>query len=159
MVLHGKICSLRSVGSQDIDTILLWENDPQVRRAGTPEKERFTRADIEQFVRNQSHPLSETEQQRLMIEVGGRTVGAIDLYDYDGTSAGVGILVYAPADRQKGYAADALRTLIAYARSLRLALLRADVAPDNTPSLRLFARARFVRATESADKIGFIYIL
>ena len=38
-------------------------------------------------------------------------------------------------------------------------LLRADVAPDNTPSLRLFARAGFVRATESADKIGFIYIL
>ena len=159
MVLHGKICSLRSVESKDIDTILLWENDPQVRLAGTPEKERFTRSDIEQFVCNQRHPIAETEQQRLMIEVGGRTVGAVDLYDYDGTSAGVGILVYDRNDRRRGYATDALRTLIAYARSLGMALLRADVAPDNTASLHLFARAGFVRTDESADKIGFIYIL
>ncbi len=159
MVVQGEICTLRGVVSKDIDTLLLWENDPQVRCAGTPEKERFTREDMEQFVRNQSHPIAETGQLRFMMEVGGRAVGAIDLYDYDGASAGVGILVYGRADRRKGYATDALHTLIGYARSLGMTLLRAEVAPDNTASLRLFERAGFVRTDESADKIGFAYIL
>ncbi len=159
MRLQGEICSLRSVGSKDIDTILLWENDARVRLAGSPEKARFSRDDVEQFVRNQQCPITETRQQRFMIEADGRTVGAIDLYDFDGISAGIGILVYADADRRHGYATDALRTLIAYARTLRLLMLYADVAPDNTASLRLFSRAGFDRTRECADKIGFTHIL
>ena len=39
MLLHGEKCSLRSVGSKDIDTILLWENDSEVRRFGDSEKD------------------------------------------------------------------------------------------------------------------------
>lgn len=159
MRLQGEICSLRSVGSKDIDTILLWENDARVRLAGTPEKVTFSRTDVEQFVRNQQCPITKTRQQRFMIEADGHAVGAIDLYDFDGISAGIGILVYADADRRHGYATDALRTLIAYARTLHLLMLYADVAPSNTASLRLFARAGFDRTRECADKIGFTYIL
>lgn len=159
MRLQGEICSLRSVGSKDIDTILLWENDARVRLAGSPEKARFSRDDVEQFVRNQQCPITQTRQQRFMIEVADRAVGAIDLYDYDGISAGVGILVYADADRRHGYATDALRTLIAYARTLHLLMLYAEVAPSNTASLRLFARAGFDRTAERSDKTVFIYIL
>ena len=159
MRLQGKICSLRSVGSKDIDTILLWENDAHVRLSGTPEKATFSRDDVEQFVRNQQHPITQTRQQRFMIEVADRAVGAIDLYDYDGISAGVGILVYADADRRHGYATDALRTAIVYARTLHLLMLYAEVAPSNTASLRLFSRVGFDRTSECCDKTGFTYIL
>lgn len=155
MLLHGEKCSLRSVGSKDIDTILLWENDSEVRRFGDSEKI-FTREDIETFVRNQQYDIAATEQQRFMIDApDGRSVGAIDLFDYDGSTAGIGILVYARADRRKGYAADALRTLIQYARNLRISVLHASVAADNTASLRLFESCGFVRSGESEGTVGF----
>lgn len=155
MLLHGEKCSLRSVGSKDIDTILLWENDSEVRRFGDSEKI-FTREDIETFVRNQQYDIAATEQQRFMIDApDGRSVGAIDLFDYDGSTAGIGILVYADEDRRKGYAADALQTLIRYARNLRISVLHASVATDNTASLRLFCSCGFVRSGESDGTVRF----
>lgn len=155
MLLRGEKCSLRSVGSKDIDTILLWENDPEVRKAGDAEKV-FTREDIEEFVRNQQHDIAVTEQQRFMIDApDGRTVGAIDLFDYDGTTAGIGILVYAAEDRRRGYAADALRTLAGYARNLRISVLHASVAAGNTASLRLFESCGFGRTGESDGIVYF----
>lgn len=155
MLLQGEKCSLRSVGSKDIDTILLWENDSEVRRFGDSEKI-FTREDIETFVRNQQYDIAATEQQRLMIDTpDGRSIGAIDLFDYDGSTAGIGILVYAHSDRRKGYAADALRTLILYARNLRISVLYASVATDNTASLRLFGSCGFVRSGESEGTVRF----
>lgn len=155
MLLQGEKCNLRSVGSKDIDTIILWENDPEVRRFGDSEKI-FTREDIETFVLNQQYDIAVTEQQRFMIDThDGRSIGAIDLFDYDGSTACIGILVYAHADRRKGYAADALRTLIRYARNLRISILHASVAADNTASLRLFESCGFVRSGESEGTIGF----
>lgn len=159
MLLHGERCSLRSVGSKDIDTILLWENDSEVRRFGDAEKV-FTREDIAEFVRNQQYDIAVTEQQRFMIDApDGRSVGAIDLFDYDGFSASVGILVYDTADRRKGYAADALRTIAEYARNLRMSDLRASVAAGNTASLRLFESCGFVRTGESDGVVGFVLTL
>lgn len=159
MLLRGERCSLRSVESKDIDTILLWENDPEVRRFGEAEKV-FTREDIAEFVRNQQYDISVTEQQRFMIDaLDGRALGAIDMFDYDGSAAFVGILVYAEADRRKGYAADALRTLIRYARNLRLSTLYASVATDNTASLRLFESCGFMRTGESDNIVRFVLTL
>ncbi len=155
MSLRGEKCSLRSVGSKDIDTILLWENDPKVRNVGDAEKI-FIREDIERFVRNQQHDIAVTEQSRFMIDTpDGRTVGAIDLFDYDGSTAGIGILVYAAEDRRKGYAADALRTIIGHARNLRMSALYASVASGNTASLRLFDTCGFRRTGESDGIVYF----
>lgn len=155
MLLHGEKCSLRSVESKDIDTILLWENDSEVRRFSDNEKI-FTREDIETFVRNQQYDIATTEQQRFMIDApDGRSVGAIDLFDYDGSTACIGILVYAYQDRRKGYATDALRTLIRYARNLRISVLHATVATDNPASLRLFGSCGFERSGESGGTVGF----
>lgn len=159
MLLRGEKCSLRSVGSKDIDTILLWENDPEVRKVGDAEKI-FTRKDIEEFVRNQQYDIAVTGQQRFMIDApDGRTVGAIDLFDYDGSTAGIGILVYAAEDRRRGYAADALRTLTGYARNLRISILHASVAAGNTASLRLFESFGFGRTGESDGIVRFVLTL
>ena len=107
-------------------------------------------------MRNQQYDIAATEQQRFMIDIpDGRSIGAIDLFDYDGSTAGIGILVYARADRRKGYAADALRTLIRYARNLRISVLHASVAADNTASLRLFGSCGFVRSGESDGTVRF----
>ncbi|MBQ7856595.1 MAG: ribulose-phosphate 3-epimerase [Alistipes sp.] len=143
MTLQGHICRLRSVESSDIDTILLWENDPAVAPFSAPHPP-YARAEIEQFVSNQQQGFVANGQLRLMIEAEGRTIGAIDLFDYDGTTAEVGILIYGKEDRRRGYATDALHTLQRHARNLQVERLKAVVADDNAASRALFRRCGFV---------------
>lgn len=76
-----------------------------------------------------------------------RTVGAIDLFEYDPVArrAGIGILVHGSDDRRRGYASDAVETLCRYAREvLDLHQLWCNVGTGNEASLRLFRRAGFV---------------
>ena len=144
MILQGDICRLRSVDSSDIDTILLWENDPALARFSTPHPP-YTREQIEQFVRNQQEGFFANGQIRWMVEVEGHRVGAIDLFDYNGTEAEVGILIYKECDRRKGYASDALRAVQSYAQSLRILRLKAVIDDDNTASIALFKGCGFVK--------------
>lgn len=70
-----------------------------------------------------------------------RTVGTIDLFEYDPLHgrAGIGILIYDRNDRCRGYAGDAVGTLCRYARErLRMHQLWCSVGADNEASLRLF---------------------
>lgn len=70
-----------------------------------------------------------------------RTVGTIDLFEYDVLHgrAGIGILIYDRNDRCRGYAGDAVGTLCRYARErLRMHQLWCSVGADNEASLRLF---------------------
>lgn len=143
MELRGKVCILRSVVSSDVGTILLWENDPALAQYSDPHPP-YSREQIEEFIACQQHGLQANGQQRLMIEVGGRTVGAIDLFDYDGTTAEVGVLVYDHADRKQGYATDALQTVIGWAKALGITSLQATIDSENIASRRLFSRLGFV---------------
>ena len=75
-----------------------------------------------------------------------RTVGTIDLFEYDVLHgrAGIGILIYDRSDRGRGYAADAVETLCRYARErLRMHQLWCNVGAENEASLRLFRRLGF----------------
>lgn len=75
-----------------------------------------------------------------------RTVGTIDLFEYDPLHgrAGIGILIYDRSDRCRGYAGDAVGTLCRYARErLRMHQLWCSVGADNEASLRLFRSLGF----------------
>ncbi len=144
MLLQGDICTLRSVESKDIDTILLWENDPALAPFSDPHPP-YSRSDIEEFIRSEQAGLEANRQMRLMIECEGETIGAIDLFDYDGEQAEVGILIHKESNRRKGYARAALRAVIGYARDLRLKRLKAIIADDNLPSRALFEGCGFVK--------------
>ena len=75
-----------------------------------------------------------------------RTVGTIDLFEYDPLHgrAGIGILIYDRNDRCRGYAGDAVGTLCRYARErLRMHQLWCSVGADNEASLRLFRSLGF----------------
>ncbi len=137
-------CLLRGVCESDADTLLAWENDPRVWGYGGEGRE-YTREEMADFIRNQQAEISVSGQRRLMIVAAadGKAVGVIDLYEYDGTSAGVGVLVYDEADRRKGYGTQALRMLVHHAKSLGIGRLYADIAQGNTPSERLFTKCGF----------------
>ena len=148
MVLHGDICTLRSVESKDIDTILLWENDPALAPFSAPH-EPYSRSDIEQFVRDEQSGFFTNKQLRLIIEIEGQSIGAIDLFDYDGAQAEVGILIYDKQDRCRGYASETLRMVMNHADEWCIKQLKAVVADENLASRALFERCGFVKTDNS----------
>ena len=83
----------------------------------------------------------------LAVRFRDRFVGEILLYGFDargGASVAVRLL---PGERGRGFASDALGTLLSYAKdTLGLLRVRAQVREENLPSLRLFDR--FMNRTE-----------
>ena len=156
ILLKGDKIILRSVDSSDIDTILLWENSSAEPLYGVYDEE-YTREDVVQFVENQQrYSLAETEQLRLMIcSHEGERLGCIDLSYYDGRKAFVSILIFDLYNRRKGFAENALRMLISYAKSFDLQALHANILPENLPSISLFTKVGFV----GLDNNLFAYIL
>ena len=151
--IEGDRVVLRSVDCSDIDTLLLWENSTDEPLYGVYE-EQYTREDVAQFVENQQlYSIAETEQLRLMIcSHEGERLGSIDLSEYDGKKAFVSILIVGSDNRRKGFAENALRLTIDYAKSLGLHALYARILPENKPSISLFEKVGFVK--ENGSRFG-----
>lgn len=154
--IEGDRVVLRSVDCSDIDTLLLWENSTDEPLYGVYD-EQYSREDVAQFVENQQrYSIAETEQLRLMIcSHKGERLGSIDLTEYDGKKAFVSILIVGLDNRRKGFAENALRLTIDYAKSLGLQALYARILPENHPSISLFTKVGF----EELDDNLFAYIL
>lgn len=154
--IEGDRVVLRSVDCSDIDTLLLWENSIDEPLYGVYE-EQYTREDVAQFVeKQQRYSIAETEQLRLMIcSHEGERLGCIDLTEYDGKKAFVSILIVGSYNRRKGFAENALRLTINYAKSLGLQNLYACIMHENKPSISLFTKVGFV----GLDNNLFAYFL
>ena len=146
----GKI-TLRSVDIDDVQTILMWENDPKLRAYSDPHPD-YTEQQIVEFILAQQLGFEANGQIRLMIDVAGRAVGAVDVFDYDGSSADVGVLVYSEEDRRRGYASEALEAVKRYAPQLGIATLWATIGSENIASTALFRRCGFVKVDKNRYK-------
>ncbi len=137
---------LRAVEPADAQLMYEWEND---RRnwfvSGTTSPIPFYI--IEQFVQPENQDITNTKQQRLIIETNKhQTVGYVDLFDVDmiNRKAGVGILIGDMNHRNNGYASEALYLLKTYAReTLHLHQLFCNIHESNIYSIRLFQKAGF----------------
>ncbi len=138
-------CRLRALEPSDVELLYLWENDPEVWRVGgTTSPLSYER--IAQFVEEQSYDLYTTKQMRLVVECEGIAVGTLDIFDFDPQHLrfGIGILIYAPEARRKGYARAAIEAVKTYARdTLVLRQIWASVAADNEASIALFEGCGF----------------
>ena len=140
-------CRLRALEPSDIELLYLWENDPEVWRVGGTTAP-LSLERIAQFVTEQSYDLYATRQMRLVIEAEGIAVGTLDIVEFDPQHLrfGIGILIYAPEARRKGYAHAAIEAIKTYARdTLVLKQIWASVAADNEASIALFERCGFTR--------------
>lgn len=138
-------CRLRALEPSDIEPMYLWENDPEVWRVGGTTAP-LSLERIAQFVEEQSYDLYATKQMRLIIECEGIAVGTLDIVDFDPQHLrfGIGILIYAPEARRKGYAHAAIEAIKRYAReTLALKQIWASVAEDNPASIALFEGCGF----------------
>lgn len=132
----------------DCRAMYRWENDTSLWSLGETTRP-FSRAALDDFIRNSSLDLYQARQLRLIVELWDTAspIGCVDLFAFDPLNrrAGVGILIYDPIHRRQGYGTDALNLLIEYAFChLELRQLWADIPVSNTASLRLFERAGFI---------------
>ncbi|MGE0090214.1 MAG: GNAT family N-acetyltransferase [Bacteroidales bacterium] len=148
-ILEGNVTRLRPVEPSDIDLIYQWENDSSVWQMSNTLAP-FSKHVIEQFIETAQQDIFQTKQLRLMIDKTDgdniETIGTIDLFDFDPLHmrAGIGILITKETNRKKGYASDALNTLINYCfNTLLLHQLYCNICFDNTSSINLFTSKGF----------------
>jgi diamine N-acetyltransferase len=156
-ILENRSISLRAPEPEDLDLLYLWENEPsiwQVSGTLTP----FSRFILKQYLEHAGKDIYEAKQLRLMIQLKSnhRPLGAIDLFDFDPhhRRAGLGILIAEPSDRRKGYAREALETMISYCfEVLHLHQLYCHIAAGNSASIKLFKEAGFQESGRKRDWI------
>ncbi len=145
--LHGSLIHLRAIEPGDEDLLFKWENDQkfwQVSNTFAP----FSRKILRQYLENAHLDIFQARQLRLVIEAiePEKPVGLIDLFDFDPhhQRAGIGILIGESNEWGKGYAKDALKTLLRYVFSvLLLNQVYCSIDESNTASLSLFKNAGF----------------
>jgi diamine N-acetyltransferase len=147
--MTGNKISLRALEPDDVGLLYRWENDMSIWHLSntiTP-LSKFT---LEQYVMDSALDIFATRQLRMMIDLneetdGIRTIGSIDLFDYEPSHlrAGIGIMILKEF-RGKGLASEALELLIHYAfDTLQMHQVYCNISTDNTESIRLFESKGF----------------
>lgn len=145
MLLQGKHLHLRALEPKDLELLYKWENNPAVWPVSgtlTP----FSRFVIEQYLTISHQDIYTSKELRLMIDAGNKSIGCIDLFDFDPKNkrAGIGILIGDESERRKGYAAEAVEIVIEYCfTTLDLHQVYCSVIADNQDSLSLFRKLNF----------------
>ncbi len=141
---------LRAPELSDLELIKTWENDVELWHLSNTLLP-FSRFAIEQYIINEQEDIFSKKQARFiisLINIKGeeqKTIGAIDLFDFDPKNqrAGIGILID-KAERKKGYANKALSQLIEYSFNvLNLHQLYCSILSSNIESLNLFKKHQF----------------
>jgi len=137
---------LRALEPGDVDLLYRWENDPETRMASNT-RTPVSKYILASYIRSGDKDFWESRELRLMIEDSdGNALGTIELFDFEPyhMRAGVGVMVFETAHRQKGIASTALEILMDYARNeLGIYQLWANIAESNTASLNLFRKMGF----------------
>jgi len=145
-MLKGENIQLRALEPSDLDTLYLWENDINIWKVSqtiTP----FSKHVLSQYLANAHQDIFTARQLRLIIVKESRSIGTIDLFDFEPVHkrAGVGILIADQGDRQKGYAREALELLINYAfKQLQLKQIYCNISSINKASINLFSGLDFM---------------
>ena len=139
--LAGYLVSLRAMEPSDLELLYQWENDPDVWIVSNTQIP-YSKYLLKNFIENAGQDIYTSKQLRLMIVeiVSGKTVGIIDLFDFDPfhQRAGLGILIDKDY-RHKGYASESIRLVKDYAFNvLLLHQLYCNVLENNEISIKLF---------------------
>jgi diamine N-acetyltransferase len=156
MQLTGELIQLRALEPHDLESLYKWENDPTIWSvSGTLAP--FSKFTLEEYLQTVHQDIYTTKQLRLMLDLnyidettdeleGRRSIGCIDLFEFDpkNKKVGIGILIANRNDRGKGYATEALHLCTEYAFNvLDVHQVYANVRVDNESSLALFKKLNF----------------
>jgi len=145
--MEGEKIVLRAVEPLDIDVLYQWENNPDLwYLSGTLAP--YSRSVLEKYIENAFADIYEVRQLRLMIDLKDKAeaIGAVDLFEFDpdNARAGLGILIAAEKNRQKGYAKEAIQMVVDYCfYTLNLKQLWCNILSENEASMKLFEQCGF----------------
>ena len=145
-MLKGENIQLRALEPSDLETLYHWENDINIWKVSqtiTP----FSKHVLSKYLENAHQDIFTAKQLRLIIEKNSRSIGTIDLFDFDPINqrAAVGIWIADQGERQKGYAREALKILIDYAfKQLQLKQIYCNISSINKASINLFSGLDFI---------------
>ena len=140
-----KNVTLRMPKLLDLDQLLLWENNLD-NSLFSNNPIFYTNQQIEQFLTS-DQDLFLDGQIRFMIDFGGKSVGCVDLFEYDmvNSRAGVGIFMDEKF-RNKGFATKSLSLLKSICtKDYFISNLYANILHTNKASIHLFERAGFTK--------------
>ena len=131
----------------DVDLLMTWENASEDWWMGATLSP-ISRAAMTAFVEGRQD-LFEARQIRWMVDArhgdAWRTVGAVDLYDFDPRQLRAGVAIHVnDGHRRQGHAKGAIQRVLAYASShLHLRQVYAEIPAGHEGSLDLFHKAGF----------------
>ena len=155
-VLKNSIITLRALEPEDLDLLFSTENDSdfwEVSSTQTP----YSKFILKKYLANAQQDIYEARQLRLVImkTSTNESVGLIDLFDFNPQHqrAGIGILVL-KEHQKKGFAVEALKMIIEYAfNNLNLHQIYANIPADNSKSIALFEKLKFIKIGIQKDWI------
>jgi len=151
--LKGDHISLRALEPEDLSFLKMIENDQtiwEVSHTQTP----YSSYILKEYLKNSHKDIYEIKQLRLVIDHQEEAIGLIDLFDFDPKNkrAGVGVIVAAGTNRNKGYGREAVQLLIKYAFTyLGVHQLYCNISEDNVPSIQLFESCGFEKVGLKKD--------
>lgn len=154
MMLKDDKVKLRALETSDLDTLFLWENNPEhwkVSHTVAP----FSRQLLAAYI-DAVNDIYTDKQLRLVIEdlETGRAAGTVDLFDCDfkNRRTGIGILIADPENRGKGLGKRVLSMVLPYCfDTLGFHQVYCNILSDNVNSLALFEKFGFERAGLKKD--------
>jgi len=145
-MLSNQLITLRAVEPQDLDFLYQCENALPIWVYGT-NKEPISYFALKEYVKLAGKTIYESKQLRLMIvfNENNRTVGTIDLYDFDHFNSRAGIGIYVEDEYQhRGIGTATFQLLSGYAFDfLNIHQLYAFVSADNEHSIKALVKAGF----------------
>lgn len=156
--LVGKKTKLRALEMTDLDFLYQLENDEsvwEVSNTVTP----YSKYALKQYLENAHREIYDVKQLRLVIcdLNDDRPVGFVDLFDFEPRHlrVGVGIVIFAEADRKQGFATEALELTKKYTFAhLKVHQLYANISEDNIVSIQMFEKLGYKKAGEKKDWIS-----
>lgn len=155
MMLQGKNIQLRALEPTDLDFLYALENDTElweVSQTMTP----FSKYILTQYLENSHRDIFDVKQLRLIIEHKETKVrlGCIDLFDFNPQHhrVGLGLVIFEPSERGKGYAKDSMKVLCEYAfKHLQVHQVYANISEENKASITLFEASGFKKTGVKKD--------
>ena len=154
--LTGRHIYLRAIEPSDLEFLYDLENNPAVWEISgtiTP----YSKHVLKYYLDNAHRDIYEVKQLRLSIcKKNGKLAGLVDLFDFDPKNrrAGLGIVILAEKDKNKGLGSEAISLVCDYAfKSLNLRQVYANVLIGNAASIHLFKKMGFEKVGVKKDWI------
>ena len=135
---------LRKIEPSDLPFLYQWENDATAWADGANHNP-LSQQDLRAYIESTTGDIYRDGQLRLIIEDDDKTIGCIDLFDFDPRNRRAAIGMYiAPEYRGHGVGHVAVKQLEAYAFDfLHLRVLYAVIATNNIPCSSLYQKAGY----------------